>query len=223
MEEWYLTRLITSGYGFDSRPRNKMNPPFSIKEAIRFGWDKTRAHSALVFQVVLTLFALEVANAVVSKTIGGTALGIMATIVIVVAEFLVGVGLIVIVLKLARGVHARYAEIIPPWSLAWRYFLASFLAGLAVLGGLILLVIPGVYMMLRLSMVRFVVVDGAGVRKSLDISSRLTEGVKWKLLWFFIVLILLNILGMLCLLVGLLVTLPVSVLAYAHVYTKLSR
>ncbi len=42
-----------------------MHPPFLISEALQFGWEKTKAHSGLLFQVLLTLFALQVLYAVV--------------------------------------------------------------------------------------------------------------------------------------------------------------
>ena len=194
---------------------------FSIQEAIRFGWHKTREHSALVFQVVLTIFGLQVLQAVVAKTIESSALGLMASVVLVVLEFFVGIGATVIALKLARNYHAAYADIMPPARMAWRYLLASLLVALFVLGGLILLIVPGIYFMLRFSLVRFAIVDGAEVRESLRISAAATRGVKWKLLGFFVVLLLLNILGMLLFLVGLLITLPVSLIATAHVYLTL--
>ncbi len=198
-----------------------MYPSFSIREAIQFGWDKTRVHSALVFQVVLTIFALYVLQAMVGHTISNTALGFMANVVIVVLQFVIGVGATVIVLKLAKGTPSHYRDLIPPARLAWHFLLASLLAGLIVLCGLILLIIPGIYFALRYSMVRFCIIDGDGVKESLRHSRAITEGVKWELLGFFIVLILLNLLGAVLLLVGLLVTLPVSMLAAAHVYLKL--
>ena len=64
---------------------------------------------------------------------------------------------------------------------------------------------------------------GAEILESLTISSKLTHGVKWHLLGFFIVLAALNIAGALLLLIGLLVTLPVSMIAYAHIYLKLKH
>ncbi len=198
-----------------------MQHSFSIKEAIRFGWHTTRAHSALLFQVVLTLFALQVANAVVQKVLEGTALGLMASIVLNVAMFVLGIGATRIALHLARGSHAHYRDLMPPTKLLWPYLAAAILSALAVIGGLILLIIPGFWVALRLSMVRFEVIDGAGIKESLHKSWALTHGHALKLLGFLAVIALINILGAILLMVGLLVTIPVSMLAYAHVYLKL--
>src|SRR3989338_315036 len=109
---------------------------FSIVESLQFGWHTMRAHSALVFQVVLTLLALEVARAIVQKVLAGTALGIGATR---------------IALRLAQGHSAHYADIVPPMRLLWPYIAASLLAGLAVIGGLFLLFLPRGFLAGRLS------------------------------------------------------------------------
>jgi len=200
-----------------------MNMPFSIGESLRFGWDKTRAHSGVLFQAMLALFAIQIASSIVEKVLGNTLEGFLATIALGVVSVIIGTGFTVITLRLARGEATSYRDLIPKAQLVWTYFLASLLSGLIIFGGLILLVIPGIYFMLRFSMVRFAVIDGAGVMESLRTSSALTDGIKWKLLGFILALIGLNILGALALLVGLLVTVPISAIAYAHVYDKLKH
>ena len=60
-----------------------------------------------------------------------------------------------------------------------------------------------------------------GITASLRESAEMTHGIKWHLLGFFIIILLLNIVGALLLLVGLLVSVPVTMIAYAHVYQKL--
>jgi uncharacterized membrane protein len=74
---------------------------------------------------------------------------------------------------------------------------------------------------LRYSMARLAVLDGAAIIESLGKSKKLTQGVKWHLVLFALALAALNVLGFLALVVGLLVTVPVSLLAFVHVYLKL--
>jgi len=197
--------------------------PFLIGESLQFGWHTMRAHSALVFRVVLTLLALEVARAIVQKVLEGTALGLLATLVLVAATAVLGIGATRIALRLAQGHSAHYADIVPPMRLLWPYIAASLLAGLAVIGGLILLILPGIFVAVRLSMVRFEVIDGAGIKESLHKSWALTAGHFWWLFLFILLLIVLNILGALAFMVGLLISIPVTMLAYAHVYQKLKK
>jgi hypothetical protein len=79
------------------------------------------------------------------------------------------------------------------------------------------------YFAIRYSMARLVVIDGAGALESLSKSTALTSGVKWRIALFMLAILGLNILGLLALLVGLLVTIPVSFLAFAHVYLWLKE
>lgn len=60
--------------------------------------------------------------------------------------------------------------------------------------------------------------DGvAALRRSAEI----TRGNRWQLFGFLIVLLLLNIVGLLALVIGVLITSAVSILALAHVYRRL--
>jgi uncharacterized membrane protein len=196
--------------------------PFSIRESLSFGWGKTEKYSGLLFRALLTLFALQVAQELVGKVLGDTLIGVLAALALCIMGAVLGIGFIRITLKIAKGQRTvKYADLLPPTALVCNYLLASLLAGLLIVLGLIFFIIPGIYLALRFSMVRFEILEGAGVFESLRNSAALTKGVKWKLLWFLIVCGILNALGMLFLMVGLLVTVPVTMLAYAHVYEKL--
>jgi len=77
------------------------------------------------------------------------------------------------------------------------------------------------YLAARLAVVRFTVLEGPGVVKSVREGWSLTRGSTGKVFLFLTALIAINVLGMLALFVGLLVTLPVSLIAYAYIYEKL--
>jgi uncharacterized membrane protein len=196
---------------------------FSITEALKFGWHKTKAHSGVLFQGMLALFAIEIGSSIIDKVLHNTIEGFLATCLLAVVGVIIGAGFVNITLKLAKGEHATYKDLVPKGQLVWYYFCASVVAGALAVLGLILLIIPGIYLLLRFSMVRYAVLEGAGIIESLKQSSTLTEGVKWRLLAFFLAVIGLNILGAIFFLIGLLVTVPVSTIAHAHVYLKLKH
>lgn len=242
-----------------------MTTPFSIKEAFLFGWHTVRAHSGLVFQVVLTLLAIQIVQAIVGKTLEHTALGALASVVLGVGGAVVGIGATVISLRLAAHAHTSYNDLIPPWGIIWRFVVAGIAAGviivLPLLGAGVLALITGllslasfvsfseggtlaplaagaaqliatglllavgaagsIYLAVRYSMVRYAVIDHAGVRGSLHKSWRMTQGVMWKLLLFVLAALVLNLLGAIPFGLGLLITLPVTMIAFAHVYLKL--
>ena len=68
----------------------------------------------------------------------------------------------------------------------------------------------------------FIVIDRElGPIEAMKESKRLAHGHKWALLGFVLVLALINLLGVLALGVGLLVSIPVSSLAFVHTYRVL--
>ncbi len=78
------------------------------------------------------------------------------------------------------------------------------------------------YASARLTFVQYLVLDaGKGPGDAIKESFRATQHVAGKIILFTIVLGLLNILGAIALLVGLLVSIPVSLLAMAHLYRTL--
>jgi uncharacterized membrane protein len=105
----------------------------------------------------------------------------------------------------------------------WKYLGASILLGLAVGIGLVLLIVPGIIFMLMFMIVTFIVIDRElGPIEAMTESKRITHGYKWSLLGFSLVLVLVNLLGILALVVGLLVSIPVSSLAFAYAYRLLA-
>jgi uncharacterized membrane protein len=86
-----------------------------------------------------------------------------------------------------------------------------------------LLIVPGVIFTLMFMFATFIVVDRElGPIEAMKESKRLAHGHKWALLGFVLVLALINLLGVLALGVGLLVSIPVSSLAFVHGYCTLT-
>src|SRR3989344_1646680 len=106
----------------------------------------------------------------------------------------------------------------------WPYVGATVFVGIIVVVGIILLIIPGIIFALRYLFVPYLVIDKKyGVMHALRESARISHGHKWQLLGLVIVLALFNILGLLALIVGILVTIPVSMFALVHAYRTLEH
>lgn len=104
----------------------------------------------------------------------------------------------------------------------WYFFLASFASGLAVAGGLILLIIPGIIASVALRFVKFIALDqDITPRKALSESVRITKGSRAKILEYMVIAFLINIAGFLCLVVGVLFTMPLTLIGFALIYKKL--
>lgn len=105
----------------------------------------------------------------------------------------------------------------------WKYLGASILYALAIVVGLVLLIVPGIIFALMFMFTTFIVIDrGLGPIEALKESNRITYGHKWSLLGFTLMLVLINLLGLIALVVGLLVSIPVSSLAVTHAFRVLA-
>lgn len=104
------------------------------------------------------------------------------------------------------------------------YFLATLLFGLAVFGGIILLLIPGVIFSLMFMFYGYVLNEqDLDSIEALKASAGLTRGHKGRLFLFVLATLGVNLLGALCVLLGLLVTVPLTFFATAHIYRQLTR
>jgi uncharacterized membrane protein len=205
-----------------------------VRECLRFGWETFKSRPWIFVLAVLVVFAASLAlNFIVGMLEGAieSATGpeyFLAAIVGFVLSFTIGtlieMGINRFYLKAHDDVESVSLRDLKAFHPFKKYFLARLLAGVVVLAGFLLLVIPGIILSLLLSFVALIVID-----KQLDPidalkeSARITKGNLLKLLLLSFLILLINILGLLVLVVGLLVTTPISILAMVHAYRTLSK
>ncbi len=196
---------------------------FSIKEAFRKGWDLWSKHKALMtFVAIVTLIMGVGRNNDMQHGPYSPSLYVFI-IIFILLSILIKIGLVKLFLKVVDGQHTSWKEIFKHTELFFVYLGTSLLFGLGIAAGLVLLIIPGIYVLFTYMFAPIIVIDQKiSIRNAFKKSKEMTKGVKWKLLGFLLVLGLANILGALVLFVGLLVSIPVTSLAYMSVYRKLS-
>lgn len=225
---------------------------FSIKDAFAFGWHSTRDHFLQVLVVLgislginwLLRFLFD--GLVDASTAGQTAAFALITLMVIVFEVLVQIGVIKEILCVVRGAHPDLHRL-----LSHRDFFFKVLAGWIVYGLFIFLVcalsfLPflvigavakmplffvlgflatlgvAVYAIITFSFARLIVVDhGSSPLQSLRLSEEITRGNRAKILLFFVLSGLLNLGGFLLFFLGLIVTIPVSFFALIWVYEQL--
>lgn len=194
---------------------------FSIGEAISVGWKSVTGSLGFWIAVTAIFIAVGVAPDLLADRMGEAA-GLLVFIVGVVLYVLVMVGFVDLSLKavddrpLAIGnLFSRADRLVP-------YLLASILWVLGVAVGTVLLVIPGIIVFVMWYFYDWEVVgEGAGPVEALGRSFALTKGHRVQVFLFVLALVGVNLLGLLALLVGILVTIPLSMIASAHVYRRL--
>ena len=197
---------------------------FSIAEALRFGW-RTTLDNLGYFLGIGILYVVIIAglNGVVFKMNAySEGWAFLLAIVAFVAGIVMDVGLTVISLRFSDGRRAGVEDLFIHYPLAPTYFIATLIAALLVVVGLALLIVPGVFLMVLFQFYAYPIVDeGAGAVAALRRSASLTRGERWRLFLFGLLTVLINIGGALCLLVGLFLTVPVTLVSRAYVFKQL--
>jgi hypothetical protein len=95
------------------------------------------------------------------------------------------------------------------------------MSGVVILVGLIAIILL-VAFLIRFIFVTYLIVDKrVKFWDTFKVSSQMTKGHRSKIVYFFLAMLVLNLLGLIALVVGLLVTMAISQLATAYVYRKL--
>lgn len=200
----------------------------SAKECIAFGWRTFKARPwffvGLSVIAILISFLTGVVQSNLEQMLGKDAGDAVSTLISLGIDSLIGIGFITVYLKAHDAVMSPiYHDLWNPKPF-WRYLGAYLLVMVCVVVGFILLIVPGVIVGLMLAFATIMVVDkGLGPIEAMKESARITKGHRLELLGLVGLTIAVNILGLLALVVGLLVSVPVSTLAMMHAYRALSK
>lgn len=186
---------------------------FSLTELFSFGWAKTKQHAWFIFLTTLG-FAL-IGGATHFIPVLGTVINLMVTLSVISVSVLI-----------AHNHKPTFESLYTPLLSARRvltFILLTFLYVLVVILGLILFILPGIYLAVRLKFFPYVLLENpnAKLEDLISMSYSVTKGYFWKIVLFSIMLALLNLCGAILLGIGLLVTIPISLFATAHFYDKM--
>ncbi len=197
---------------------------FSIEKALRFGWSTVQKNLVFLAGVILFMMLIIYLPLIIEMYAREKVGDYLVLIKIVTSFFQVvmSMGVIRISLRFVDNQEAGTSDLFSCFHLFFRYLFASIIFAVFVFLGLLLLIVPGIILALKFQFYDYFIIDKElGVMESLERSGKITEGALWELFRFAIILIGINILGALCFGVGLLVTIPTSMLAMAHVYRQL--
>ena len=149
-------------------------------------------------------------------------LAFLFNIITGVLRVIISIGMIKIALKFLTDEKPEFMDLFRFQGNFWRMVGGSILYGLIVVAGFILLIVPGIYWAIKFQWYGYLIVDQKlGPINALKKSAKMTKTVKWQLLGFALVIAGINIVGFLCLFIGLFATVPTTLMAYASVYRKL--
>ncbi|MDR2915528.1 MAG: glycerophosphoryl diester phosphodiesterase membrane domain-containing protein [Tannerella sp.] len=103
------------------------------------------------------------------------------------------------------------------------FILASILYSVIISIGFALLIIPGIYLLLRLQFFYASMVDeNTGIVESFKRSWNITKGYSLQLFILMLIMILISFIGTIALFIGIFVAVPLTTLIYGYTYRKLT-
>lgn len=219
---------------------------FNFQEIFSFAWSKTKQHAwflvctVIIYSVILS--AVRMAPVLEQVTIFMVAISMLSISLLIVRNESFSFADLFTKLRSSKLV-LTFTALTLIYMLAVSVFIIPFIAGiivtiskflvygsyiltkrlLLVLFGTMLLALPGIYIAVRFKFFPYVLLENENmsVLEVINETSRLTCCKFWSLLWFFIILFVMNFLGFLLLGFGLIITVPISVFAVAHLYRNL--
>ena len=197
----------------------------SIEEAIRFGWTKTLDNAGLFIPLtllVIVIYFFFSTNFSFHFSGQTSQLHPLSTLLQYVFDAAVGLGFAAISLKVIDQKKPVWNDLLVSDQYILRYLGATIIYTIITVAGTILFIIPGVYLSLKYGLFRYFILDkNVGIGESFHLSGQATSGIKLTLIAFYFILGLINVIGFLCLGIGLLITIPLTILAEVHVYRQL--
>lgn len=198
-----------------------LSKDFSIGESLQYGWESVKDHTAILIGATAILILASLSLGAISDIIPADAivLGILVAVAVYLIQSVLTLGYTYLGLNIYHGERASYQDLIEPIGKVWSYVGASILYGIIVTVGLLLFIVPGIYWGVKFAFYTYPILEeDAGPIEALKRSSDITDDAKWQLLGFWIVVGILNFIGLLALGIGILVTGPVTLLATISVY-----
>ncbi|MBI5003769.1 DUF975 family protein [Candidatus Kaiserbacteria bacterium] len=198
---------------------------FSVGTALRFGWETFKKRPWFLVGATLLVFVLSwIISAIQNAQSGVAVLGFVIFLVALAMSTLIDMGFTALYLHAHDDISTvSLSDLWHPKSF-WQYLVATILVSFLVIAGLILLIVPGLILVTLFAFVKLLVIDrNLGPIEAMKESVQITRGHRLDLFLLILSLIAINILGAIALLIGLLLTVPVSVLALVHAYRTLAH
>lgn len=202
-----------------------MEKRFSMSQSIGFGWETMKANIGFFIGLLIVAFLIENIPGTLGKFVRKDFPFLSGVFYLAgwILSFVVQMGLIKVSLKFCDGVKGKLDDLLSSFDLLINFIAASILYALIIIGGFLLLIIPGIIWTVKFSLFPYFIVERRlGPIAALKASSGATMGAKMDLFLFGLLLGLINLGGVLFLIVGLFATVPTSMVAHAFVYRELS-
>lgn len=197
-----------------------------LVELFKYCFRQYQKYASFVIGAMLTFFVLAVVpqfyfmlHAPQTPTTKGQFVSFLITLV----QVFLSLGFTKIMLRLVQDKFVEVADMFNNFRPFLSYFVASFLYGIGIMLGTILLVAPGIFIAIRFQFYPyFILEEDVSSFTALQKSYYLSQNLTWELLLFGVAVVALNIAGILLLGIGFILTYPLTTMATAVVYKSLT-
>jgi uncharacterized membrane protein len=202
-----------------------MTATFSIPEVARTSWQYAKSQiwilAGLLISFLIISWVLSFLLMPASATITGQ---IFAILVAILLQSLFDLGYYKNYFQTLDGMEPQFSAYGQQARKVITYLVAGLIMAVAIFIGILFLIVPGVYLALRLQFyAAFIIEEDAGIVESLKRSWAITEGHVWKLFLLALVQAGIIILGVIALVIGMFVAIPVVYMMYCYTFRKLNR
>lgn len=191
---------------------------FSKKEAFVVGWQTFKERPFFLIGLFMLTAAVSTGTALFADSVDGGA-GVALNIVDFAVQLVIGMGLMLVLIRVYDKAHTDYGDMFEPLHLFWKFLVMTLLVTIITTIGMALLIVPGIIAALALSFAPYLVVDrNLTALDAIKESVHITNGHRWNLLMFVALVFVANLIGAAALGIGLMITVPVTALAAVHVY-----
>lgn len=196
-----------------------------IQACYKYSYRQFKKYASFIIGITVTYYVLAVIpqiyfyfRAPEEPTMQSQVISLILTFI----QLYLGLGFTKIVLLLLDDRYAEVSTMLSSFRMFISYFVASFLYGFGVLAGLILLVIPGIFVAIRFQFYPYYIIEhGDSGFIALQKSYYATQKLTLDLFLFGITVLAANILGAALMGIGIIFTLPITTMATAVIYKGL--
>lgn len=200
-----------------------MEAKFTISDAFKASWKCVKSQIWVLAGLLIgyTILSL-ILSLLTGPTLGSKVGEIVITIINFAIACIFSLGYIKNMFQTLDGEEPQFSAYGQESRKIIKYFLAEILFSVILIIGLALLIIPGIYLALRLQFfTAFIVEDNAGIIESLKRSWAITKGQCLPLFWVLLIQIGIIIVGLILFIIGIFVAIPVIYIMYCYIFRKL--
>jgi len=198
--------------------------PVNIGDAVNYGWNAYWKNVGPMVVIALVIVGINIVFSAIGGASGSVVLQVILNLIGWLLGLFLALGWFRVALEITRGIRPEVGDLFK-FEGYGPYIVASIVFGIGFFLGLVLCVIPGIIFAVVFGFYGFVAAERGNEVAPMDTLRRAAEisrGHRWQLFGLAIVLALINLVGLLACVVGLIFTSGITIIAWAYTYRRIS-